>query len=223
MFFHSVNGYDFIDGGDTSLHIDLCAYDTATIPYREYCFSNVVDPAEPYTDGTLVRYELARLDFHSASNNVGRVTVAQSIPGMGMELPRIAKSASMKPGYRYVYATGGNGESAPGSLVPIGRMGNGLKVIQGAFFGSLVKSDWDTGTFVTWKPKNGESCPCEPIMISRPGAVEEDDGIVLTIVCNRTGAHSILVALDARTLTEVGRAIMPTVYPLGPHGTFIEM
>ncbi|KAJ5616729.1 hypothetical protein N7537_001843 [Penicillium hordei] len=223
MFFHTVNGFDFYESGDRTLQIDICAYDTASIPYREYCVSNVVDPAEPFADGTLVRYQLERLDYHTESKSVGRVVVAQSIPGTGMELPRIAKSASMNPNYRYVYATGGNGESSPGTLVPIGRLGNGLKVIQAAFFGSIVKSDWETGSFLKWKPSGGESCPCEPIMVSRPGSTEEDDGVVLTIVCNKTGTHSILIALDAKTLTEVGRAIMSTVYPLGPHGTFIEM
>jgi carotenoid cleavage dioxygenase-like enzyme len=139
-----------------------------------------------------------------------------------MELPRISKSASMNPSYRYVYATGGIGESAPGTLVPIGRLSKGPKVTQAAFFNSIVKSDWATGKFQRWKPDNGESCPCEPVFISRPGATEEDDGLVLTIVCDREGRHSVLVALEGKTLTEVARADMPQVYGVGPHGTFIQ-
>lgn len=223
MFFHSVNAYDYTDSmtGHTNIHIDLCSYENEYIPYREYTLSNVVDPARPYQDGTLTRYELAAVETASTSH-VGRATVAAAIPGMASELPRIAKSASMDPNYRYVYCTAGNGGPSPGTAVPIGRLGNGLKVIQAAFFGSLAKSDWKTGTFRRWQPSDGESCPCEPVFVQRPGATEEDDGVVLTIVINREGTHSILIALDGRTFKETARANLPQVYALGPHGSFVE-
>ncbi|KAL3475742.1 carotenoid oxygenase [Aspergillus californicus] len=223
MFFHSVNAYDYVDSttNEVNIHVDLCSYEDTYIPYREYNLSNVVDPAGPFQDGTLVRYELAGVD--KADPGIPeRVTVAAAIPGVAAELPRIAKSASMVPGYRYVYFTAGNGGASPGTAVPIGRLGNGLKVVQAAFFGSVAKSDWLTGTIKRWQPKDGESCPCEPVFIQRPGATEEDDGVVLTIVINREGTHSILVALDGRTFEEVARADMPQVYGLGPHGSFIE-
>lgn len=223
MFFHSVNAYDYVDNstGSVNIHVDLCSYDGTYVPYREYNLSNIVDPAGPYQDGTLVRYELSGVD--SADPAVPkRYTVAAAIPGVAAELPRISKDASMMPGYRYVYFTAGNGGVSPGTSVPIGRLGNGLKVVQAAFFGSLAKSDWKTGTFKRWQPENGESCPCEPVFIQRPGATEEDDGVVLTIVINREGTHSILIALDGKTFEEVARAEMPQVYSLGPHGSFIE-
>ncbi|KAI1841213.1 hypothetical protein JX265_013172 [Neoarthrinium moseri] len=225
MFFHSVNAYDYVDAdtGATNVHVDLCSYEGGYIPYREYSFSNVIDPARPFKDGTLVRYELASVDHALATiSRPGRATVAAAIPGVPSELPRIAKSASMMPGYRYVYFTAGNGGMSPGTQVPIGRFGNGLKTVHGAFFGSLAKSDWLSGTYKRWQPGNGESCPCEPVFIGRPGATEEDDGVVLTIVINREGTQSILVALDGQTFEEIARADMPHVYALGPHGTFIE-
>lgn len=223
MFFHSVNGYDYVDPqtGAVNIHVDLCSYEEAYSPYCEYSFSNIVDPARPFQDGTLVRYELAAVDQADPAR-MGRVTVAASIPGMPSELPRIAKSASMVPGYRYVYCTAGNGGPSPGTAVPIGRLGTGLKVVQAAFFSSLAKSDWKTGTFKKWQPDNGESCPCEPVFVQRPGATEEDDGVVLTIVIDREGTHSILVALDGKTFEEIARADMPQVYALGPHGSFVE-
>jgi len=76
--------------------------------------------------------------------------------------------------------------------------------------------------FKAWVPQNGESCPTEPIFIQRPGAVDEDDGIVITITINKEGTNSILVGLDGRTFEEVARADMPQVYALGPHGSFVE-
>ncbi|KIX09239.1 uncharacterized protein Z518_00318 [Rhinocladiella mackenziei CBS 650.93] len=225
MFFHSVNAYDYVDPktNEVNIHVDLCSYEGTYVPYREYNLSNIVDPARPFQDGTLIRYELANIKAQAANPKTpGRVTVAAAIPGVAAELPRIAKDVSMKPGYRYVYFTAGNGGAAPGTEVPIGRLGNGLKVVQAAFFGSLAKSDWSTGLFKRWQPTDGESCPCEPIFVGRPGATEEDDGVVLTIVVNKQGTHSILIALDGKTFEEIARADMPQVYGMGPHGSFIE-
>jgi torulene dioxygenase len=130
----------------------------------------------------------------------------------------------MDPNYRYVYFTAGNGGPSPGTAVPIGRLSksNAVKEVHAAFFGCLAKSDWKTGSHKIWQPENGESCPCEPVFIQRPGATEEDDGIVLTIVVDREGTHSILVALDGSTFEEVARAELPQVYSLGPHGSFVE-
>ncbi|TVY92747.1 Beta,beta-carotene 9',10'-oxygenase [Lachnellula willkommii] len=223
MFFHSVNAYNYTDKttGDVNIHVDLCSYESDFVPYREYSLSNVVDPAQPFQDGTLVRYELAAIN-NANTNTVARATVAQAIPGVALELPRISKYMSMNPSYRYVYATGGNGGASPGTEVPIGRLGNGVKVVQAAFFSSIVKTDWQTGKFLRWQPENGESCPCEPVFVARPGAEDEDDGIVLTIIIDKKGTHSILVALHGRDLKEVARADMPQVYGIGAHGSFIE-
>lgn len=225
MFFHSVNGYDYVcpTTGRTNIHVDLCSYDGDYCPYREYTLSNTIDPARPFQEGTLVRYELAGVDGENSSkDHTVRATIAQAFRDFPMELPRINKSYSTIPSYRYVYATGGNGGPSPGTLVPVGRLGKNLKCVQGAFFSRIAKADWRTGKTQVWQPEDGESCPCEPVFIARPGAVEEDDGIVLTIVVNREGTHSILIALDGRGMNEVARAMMPQVYGLGPHGSFIE-
>lgn len=225
MFFHSVNGYDYIDPQTRleNIHVDLCSYDCDYTPYREYTLSNTIDPARPFQEGTLVRYELAGVnDAKKSDKDEGRATVAQGFRDFPMELPRINKTYSTVPFYRYVYATGGNGGPSPGTLVPVGRLGKNLKCVQGAFFNRIAKADWQTGKTWTWQPENGDSCPCEPVFIQRPEAAEEDDGVVLTIVINRGGTHSILVALDGKDLTEIARADMPQVYGLGPHGSFIE-
>ncbi|KAF5983801.1 retinal pigment epithelial membrane family [Fusarium coicis] len=184
MFFHSVNGYDYVDPhtNEVNIHIDLCAY-SDRVPYNDYHLSNILDPSAPFQDGVLVRYELESVGKVDATTFTQATTKA-AIGGTHLELPRIAKSASMVHGYRYVYGISGHGGPSPGTSVPIGRLGNGLK--------------------------------------ARPGARDEDDGIVLTIVINREATHSVLVAIDAKTFKEIARADMPQVYALGPHGTFIE-
>lgn len=223
MFFHSVNAFDVSsEDGKEDVYVDLCSYEAGEVPYREYGFSNILDPADAMVDGTLVRYRLADIEGRTDKAEPGRVTVDRAIPGVAAELPRISKDWSCRSDYRYVYFTAGNGGASPGTQVPIGRYGNGLKVVHSAFFGCLAKSDWKNGTFIKWQPPNGDSCPCEPVFIARPGASEEDDGVVLTIVINREGTNSILVALDGKTFEEVARAEMPQVYGLGPHGSFIE-
>lgn len=68
-----------------------------------------------------------------------------------------------------------------------------------------------------------EGCvPGEPIFVPRPGGTEEDDGVVLTIVLDSTLLRSKLVILDAKTMKEVARAEMKTVFPIGFHGTFVK-
>ncbi|KAF5963532.1 beta-carotene 15,15'-monooxygenase [Fusarium bulbicola] len=222
MFFHSVNGYDYVDPrtNEINIHVDLCAY-SDRVPYNDYHLSNILDPAAPFQDGVLVRYELEGVG-KADPTTFTRATTKAAIGGTHLELPRIAKSASMVHGYRYVYGISGHGGPSPGTSVPIGRLGNGLKAVHCSFLSHVAKCDWETGTFKEWWPENGESAPCEPIFIQRPGATEEDDGIVLTIVINREATHSVLVAIDGKTFKEVARADMPQVYALGPHGTFIE-
>ena len=150
------------------------------------------------------------------------MTIAKSITGVVGDVPRIAKSASMKPGYRYIYLATDFGGPCPGTEFPLGKLGDGIKVPQAALFAGLAKTDWHTGKVSRWQLPDGESCPCEPIFIQRPGAAEEDDGVVLTIVINREGTHSVLVALDGKTFQELARAPMPQVYAIAPHGTFVE-
>ncbi|KAI4931419.1 hypothetical protein J4E85_004012 [Alternaria conjuncta] len=222
-FFHTANAYDYVDPktGHTNVHVDIASYKAEHYPYHEYAISNVINPLKPYQTGRLVRYELSAVNTRDPAV-VARGTVKAAIPDMMAELPRISKAASMDPNYRFVYGVSGNGISAPGTDVPIGRLGNGVDMPHASFYGHLFKSDWWTGTFKAWVPQNGESCPTEPIFIQRPGATEEDDGIVITITINKEGTNSILVGLDGRTFEEVARADMPQVYALGPHGSFVE-
>lgn len=236
MFFHSCNAYDFVDkNGKVNVHVDVCAYDgqeLQVIPYKEYSLSNVLEPIEPFANGSIVRYECPDIEGERAvasvkefitgpTNDVPRAYVNQAID-QNLELPRINTLFSRNPDYRYIYGVGGTGKPCPGSRIPIGKLTNGVKFVQLSFFASIVKTDWKTGKVLEWNPPNGETGPCEPIYVPKPGSTEEDDGCVLTIVMERDGEHSILVCLDAKTMTEVARAHMPQTFSLAPHGTFVE-
>ena len=64
--------------------------------------------------------------------------------------------------------------------------------------------------------------PGEPIFVPRPGGTDEDDGVVLTVVLDSTLLRSKLVILDARTMSEIARAEMKTIFPMGFHGAFVK-
>lgn len=70
----------------------------------------------------------------------------------------------------------------------------------------LCKLNVQDQTVVTWK-ESSDLFPGECVFIPRPGAVDEDDGVVLSIVlsANESRSHFLLI-LDGRTFQEIARA-----------------
>lgn len=88
--------------------------------------------------------------------------------------------------------------------------------------------------------------PSEPVFVPSPNAMEEDDGVILSVVitpntvsrflpfliqvggsvltspkCDLFQDRStFLLVLDAKTFEELGRAMVPVNIPYGFHGTF---
>ena len=58
--------------------------------------------------------------------------------------------------------------------------------------------------------------------LERPGADQEDDGVLLSIVLDTTTGCSSLVILDARDLSELACAQAPHHIPFHFHGEFFE-
>lgn len=115
------------------------------------------------------------------------------------EFPRIYYSACNTKAYRYVY---GAGNSEPGN-----------------FLDDITKIDVQTGTHRVWYQ---EHCyPGEPVFVPRPGAKEEDDGILLSVVLDTDAKNTFLLALNTQSMEEVARATMPEVVPFGFHGRFL--
>lgn len=100
-----------------------------------------------------------------------------------MELPRINYEKANAVKYRYVYGTSIFSENP-----------------------QLVKLDLKTKKRMTWED-GADFTPGEPVFVSRPGATEEDDGVILSpILSNRADQSSYLLILDAGTFTEMARA-----------------
>ena len=83
---------------------------------------------------------------------------------------------------------------------------------------ALSKLDVATGAALTWHCPG--AAPGEPTFIPRPGATEEDDGVVIA-PCAGPGPNGFMVVLDARTWQELGRAELPMAAPYRFHGAWL--
>jgi len=84
---------------------------------------------------------------------------------------------------------------------------------------TLVKVDVSTGQTQVW---GEEGCVVgEPIYVPRPGAVAEDEGVVLSIVFDTLSQCSCLLVLDGQSFVERARAQLTHHIPAQLHGLFV--
>jgi carotenoid cleavage dioxygenase-like enzyme len=179
---------------DGRLVIDLCAYDDPSI-IGELEIARLRDPRNigPVALSVLRRYEIP-LDG-------GKIEGRSIAPETAIELPRINYGAcNMRP-YQHVY-------------------GVGTRTDESDWLDQLVRIDVESGESLTWHEPS--SYPGEPVFVARPGATEEDDGVIVSVVLDGASATSSLVVLDAVTLRELARARAPHTIPFGFHGQFLR-
>jgi beta,beta-carotene 9',10'-dioxygenase len=138
----------------------------------------------------LTRYELP-------VRGAGAVT-QHPLSAEPLELPRINYRACAGAPYRFVW---GSGNALPGN-----------------FLDRLVKIDSRTGETTAWQETG--CYPGEPVFIAAPAATAEDEGVLLSVVFDTRAGTSFLLALDAATLVERGRATVPHHIPFGFHGDY---
>ena len=61
----------------------------------------------------------------------------------------------------------------------------------------------------------------EPFFVPRPGATDEDDGVVLVLAQDGRAGTGVLFALDASDLSVVATAQLPTMTTIKTHGRFL--
>jgi beta,beta-carotene 9',10'-dioxygenase len=98
--------------------------------------------------------------------------------------------------YRYVWGNGDHGS--------------------GTWWSSLVKIDLHTGESLEWY--KDDHYASEPNYIPRPGATEEDDGVLIATVLGGPYNHSYLLVLNASTMEELAEADTPHFLPFPSHG-----
>lgn len=177
------------EDGAGRLVVDLLAHDDATV-VAALGLRRLRD-GEPAPWPTLRRYEL---DLTQPVG--GRRATERTLTDLRFELPRIAYASHNGRPYRWVW---GAGPSAPGR-----------------WFDQVVKVDVHTGEHQAWHEPG--TYPGEPVHVARPGASEEDDGVLLTVVLEPERGASSLAVLDSRTLEPLARARVDHPIPFGFHG-----
>ena len=82
----------------------------------------------------------------------------------------------------------------------------------------IVAADLTTRTTTVWSEPG--CYPGEPVFVAEPGATEENEGVLLSVVLDASAGTSFLLVLDAATLDERARAEFPHHIPFGFHGQF---
>ncbi|PIA64773.1 hypothetical protein AQUCO_00100324v1 [Aquilegia coerulea] len=86
------------------------------------------------------------------------------------------------------------------------------------FPNTLTKIDLAEKTAKNWFSEG--AVPSEPFFVARPGATEEDDGVVISMISDKNGEGYALL-LDGSTFKEIARAKFPYGLPYGLHGCWI--
>jgi beta,beta-carotene 9',10'-dioxygenase len=175
---------------------------------------SVVIDMQTYEDASLI--DDLYLDRLRATGGISvapprleRVTVDPSAPAgsaatkevlfdPGFELGRINYGRCNERPYRYAW---GVAQGEPGGWLD-----------------TIVRADLETRELLSWSEPG--LYPGEPVFAARPGAAEEDDGVLLSVVLDAAAERSFLLVLDARDLSELARAVAPHHIPFSFHGQF---
>ncbi|KAJ5720859.1 uncharacterized protein N7483_008793 [Penicillium malachiteum] len=207
--FHTVNAYQEVSKEDpTKIDIvadlirmdsceflDLFLYENmkSTTPAAKALAEGRKD--KDFSDFT--RYRLPSIP-ESSSEPLKAVVEWSSCKGLSPELPTMnPKFVTHK--YRYTYAVAIGAEST--------------------FTTGIFKFDVENHEVLKWTV-HGHS-PSEPIFVPNPAGVEEDDGVLLSVILDGFQDRSYLLCLDARNLNELGRAEMDGVVGFGFHGQHV--
>ena len=175
------------------LIMDINAYDDASI-INQYYLKELEKQDAVFPKGTLRRY---RFNLRTKKYN------AEIVSHACIELPRIDYSRYNTNGdYNFTYGV---------SVHPSQPKG---------FYNSIVKINSKTGDSFYW---HEEGCyPGEPFFQPSPQSKNDEDGILISIVLDAAQQNSFLLMLDAITMQEIARAVLPEPVVYGFHGEFFE-
>lgn len=141
--------------------------------------------------GQLRRYHIAWKD--------AAVSYETIVPHL-IELPRINYKIANMNEYQFVYGVGSHQDHPED------------------FLDRLLKVDVQGKTVKIWQKEN--CYPGEPVFVPAPGAKDEDEGVILSIVLDVKKENSFLLILDASSFGELAIADVPHHIPFGLHGQY---
>jgi len=191
--FHHVNAFE----RGSELWVDLIVYDGPGMIDALYLDHLRAGPPPEAAHGRLARF---RIDLKR-----GGVAREELCPEM-FELPRIDEVHCGGRPYRYVYGCAIDTDTGEEPS---------------DFPDQLLKADVETGRVETWHEP--AAYPGEPVFVPSPRPDRtEDEGVLLSVVLDGRGAGSYLLVLDAQTLDELARALVPHTIPFGFHGQYFN-
>ncbi|KAK1753200.1 Beta,beta-carotene 9 [Echria macrotheca] len=206
FFFHSVNAFE-ADDGTGDIVCELVDYPNRHVIdgfYYDVLLDREGKAAEFWTDEQtarsasprLVRYRLPVGNGKASKSTSSSLPPAVALPDPILEIPapHVGDLPTINPNFRfrehrYVYLIVSRGLST--------------------MFDAIAKVDTKTREVLRWEGPQGHT-PGEAIFIPRPAvegeSVDEDDGVLLSVVLDGGNKMSYLLCLDAPTMTEIGRA-----------------
>lgn len=107
-----------------------------------------------------------------------------------------------------------------------GRLGGEVRLVWGTgnhdptrYSDQLVRVDLGDGSVRRFR--DPRSSPGEPVFVPRPGGRDEDDGVCLSMAIEEEAERSVVLVLDAATMTELARVRLPLHVPFHFHGVFL--
>ncbi|KAK3347308.1 carotenoid oxygenase [Neurospora tetraspora] len=219
FFFHTVNAFEEPssqpDSSEISLYcdvIDFGSHEFIHSLYLDVILDRDSAAKKFYEDEQRARNSLAHLTrYHftinpdSPSNKLPTTPDPKNHEAFRIPAPHAGELPTINPLYatkkhRYVYSLPFRGRST--------------------LTDAIVKTDTDTREVLFWDNPKGH-IPGEAIFIPRPVGEEEDDGVLLSLVLDGEKGKSYLLCLDAKTMTEMGRAEVEFAIALGFHGAHV--
>ncbi|RVX68203.1 hypothetical protein B0A52_08712 [Exophiala mesophila] len=209
--FHTINAYEepskeSADGLD--IVADIPIYPNMDVLHHLYLDNLMSDSPKANSPNRPVnataaakhrRYRLPGIPKQARTGPAQAVLEYESLAGNAAELPIINPRMVTKK-HRYMYGINDQGLST--------------------FVDSLVKYDAETNEIIRWS-KHGQT-PGEPIFVQDPESSDEDGGVLLSVVLDGPNGKSYLMVLDAKTMTEIGRAHVDRPIGFGFHGLHVK-
>jgi carotenoid cleavage dioxygenase-like enzyme len=125
----------------------------------------------------------------------------QRLSSVGFEFPQIAYRRCQGQRHRFVWGTA-------------------LSLREGSYRSEIVKVDGESGDVRRFE--DDDITYGEPVFVARPGASDEDDGVLLAVGSHAHEERSRLCVIDARSLAPLARCEIGLSIPLGFHGNYAE-
>ncbi|KAJ6406393.1 hypothetical protein OIU84_010001 [Salix udensis] len=196
--FHFINAYEEKDedGRVTAVVADCCEHNADTTILEKLRLQNL---RSFMGEDVLPDARVGRFIIPLDGSPYGKLEAALDPEqhGKGMDMCSI-NPAYLGKKYRYAYACGAQ------------RPCN--------FPNTLTKIDLLEKKAKNWHEEG--AVPSEPFFVARPGATEEDDGVVISMISEKNGDGFALL-LDGSTFEEIARAKFPYGLPYGLHGCWV--